>query len=221
MTNETEKAIVFIDGTWLIHNGNRQDRTGSRFDYKRLIAKTIARLELELGRQVQTDSVHFFTSTLTNVHQSDLVCAQRWDQLLAEIEQMDGFTVHPFEQDMAFKKRKDMAGGGKVEKMVDVGMAVYMIQSLYLRDYSWAIIITGDIDFKPAISALRNGGKKILLVSAEGYCHNMYTRPPINMRTWHKMYWLDELIEMRSRHTPLPGSFGGKMAEALVSRNKR
>lgn len=81
----------------------------------------------------------------------------------------------PFLYAIAEKSRIQVVEGrlyetpnGRVEKCVDSQLIVHMLQLSYQNAYDTAILVSGDIDFLPAVHAVQNMGKSVEIAIFRG-----------------------------------------------------
>lgn len=202
-----KNATMFIDGTWLWHEAQNLRAIIKRMagannfnqhevDYGKLVRAIVEKLAEDLEEPVNLQAVHFFASISVNSHHEDRSLAERWEKQMDRFERDHGFTLHLSEKNLRNTPIRQLKAEGKVEKMVDVDMAVEMTESLWIGpSYEWTIVVTGDLDFAPAMIKHKKTGRKVLLASTTESCNALLRNPELKDRPWHKVYWLDAMTE--------------------------
>jgi uncharacterized LabA/DUF88 family protein len=135
MKQENEKIMVFIDNSNLFHSFQK---IHFHCDYIKL------REVLTAGRKLV--DVILYTGIMYPVKTKD----KRW---LSKLHHL-GYSVKT-------RSVKVAPNGKKVEKRIDVLMAVDIIASVYEKKYDTAVIVSGDGDFVPVVKKLKELNKSV------------------------------------------------------------
>ncbi|MBT4192163.1 MAG: NYN domain-containing protein [Candidatus Diapherotrites archaeon] len=140
------KISIFIDGSNFYHSLKKSFNI-TKIDVKKLSKILIAENELQ--------QIFYYTSPINRKENLNAYKAQQ--RFLAKIKKVPKL--------MLFLGRLEKRGNGKVEKGVDVKLAVDLISNAFKDRFDIAIIISNDADFVPAIKEVQNRGKKVFNVS--------------------------------------------------------
>ncbi len=141
--SDNTRVMIFIDGSNLYH-GLKKDMPGKRLDYS-CLAETLC------------DNRH-----LVRVHYYNAPLPQQQDKEAAKAQQsfFDKLRNLPYHR-VILGRLEPRPGGRKVEKGVDIKIAVDML-SLAVRDvYDVAILVSGDGDFASVVEAVQDFGKHV------------------------------------------------------------
>lgn len=139
-----KKIAIFVDGSNLFHACQNE---GLRIDYQKL-KETIEEFEddWELTRP------YFYGSKPKKID-------PKQDGFYNNLRYM-GYELKIFEL-------KEYSGGRKEEKMVDIALATDVLLFGHRDNFDIAIFMTGDRDYAPAIEAVKDMGKKVIVSSFE------------------------------------------------------
>ena len=166
--NKKEKVIIFVDNSNLFHSFQELNFHCDYDKLKKVITNKRDLIEIIL-----------YTGIMYPVKQKD----KAWLMKLKEL----GYTVNT-------RAIKVAPNGRKIEKRIDVLMAVDIISSAYEVSYDTVVLVSGDGDFVPVVKKLRNLNIKIEVwsfknllseqlkdvvgVSNINYINKIYYKPP-------------------------------------------
>jgi len=186
------RVMVFIDGSWFYRNRERlreqfQDPE-FQIDYGKLPGLIQSILAERLGTdQVRVIRTYLCASVPRNVAVADqgLVDRQeRFFEMLAT-EHFYDVTTFPIDFRGYHLRSRDRVAGNEderawfpAEKMVDVALASRMLTLALSSDaYEIAVLVCGDVDYKPALQAVRDAGKQVMIVGIAGSTSQEFLRP--------------------------------------------
>jgi uncharacterized LabA/DUF88 family protein len=148
--NQTEKVIVFIDGSNLYHIlrdmfGNH--KTLMDFDFENFV-----KLVVKDRKLVRT---YYYSAPLDRKKDEETYSKQQ--KFFEKIKKMPDFEL------VLCRMQKDKVDGETIYsvKEDDIHIAVDMVKLAYNNAYDTAILISTDGDFVPAIDAVKEKGKKV------------------------------------------------------------
>lgn len=188
--------MVFIDGTWLYYSiyGGRvncpmKEKFGADWPYSHrvafeqlpaIIAKSLHQQLLDFS-QVQ----RFVEIVRTVVFTSARADTPSRSFRMRMFQQMEdaNFEVHM------------RTTAGLQEKCVDIALAVEMMHYASMDNaYDLAVLVTGDKDFMPALSRIRQRGKRIALCSMRICCSRDLTDPSSHVLDFRPI-WLEDSLD--------------------------
>lgn len=213
------KAMIFIDGTWLITNARllaqtlRQDNYF--FDYRKLPEVLMTELqerfdhEVYGGRKVlHLAGTSFFHSYPVNFDPVDQPFADQkkrlYDFLTKSGYNLRAFPINYEGRRIRFQDRNINDPFKPKEKRVDVAIAVAMLK--HAPNYDLGLLITGDLDLLPALEEIRSMGRDVALASIHGVCSNELIAPENGILS--HLLWLDDVKlarEMELTRMPFTG----------------
>ena len=187
------KTMVFIDGSWLYYSlhGRRPNCPVTRtlgagweyshtVDYERLPQLISRHIHEELLRRHGTQ--RFVEVVRTVVFASAKADTHRDSHRLRMFRAMTaaGFEVHLG------------VTTGAQEKCIDIALAVEMMHfASQPGAYDTAVLLSGDKDFMPALSRIRQKGKRTALCSMRNCCSRDLVEPGNHVRDFEPI-WLDD-----------------------------
>ncbi len=144
---ETEKVMVFIDGSNLYHQ-LIENFGAANLDYSKFV-------DFLVGKRVLIKSF-FYTAPIhqqANPHEYS-----KQQKFFSSLRQQKRFEVK-------LGRLEKRPQGKMVEKGVDVMLVVDLITNAYANRLDTAILVSGDADFVPAIKAVQELEKKVENVS--------------------------------------------------------
>lgn len=141
-----QRVAIFIDGSNLYHNLKR-------FDIKTKFEDIIKRVETK--REIV--DIFYYTALLDKSINEEKHKEHR--RFLDKIKKISNFNI------VLCNLRKVILSDDSVDFTIkgdDVYLATDLIKGAYEDLYDFAIIISGDADFLPAINLVRKNGKKVI-----------------------------------------------------------
>ena len=125
-------------------------------DLREMCEGFLAAIAERLGTRVELAQIHYFAAYVTAGTAHDRVVLERQRTYVAAIESTGvSVTMSPFKKrDLRCHHCKTVFKREE-EKETDVAMAVKLLEILLTGEASIAVMITGDTDFRPAISTAR------------------------------------------------------------------
>lgn len=201
------KVMVFIDGSWLYKNIRRisqvEDGSEQRFmiDFGKLpvVVANVAADRLNAS-SIDLVRTFYFASEPYNYDPRDEEAVQRQRDFNIMLRDRLQYETELYPIDLKgmryYKKDRDKnQSSGPQEKCVDMALATTMLYYAAIpRAYDVAVIITGDLDYKPALQRVRQLGKRIAIAGVKGSFPPAFsaTGDPERVRDVD-VIWLDEL----------------------------
>uniref|UniRef100_A0A7S2R6D8 SAP domain-containing protein n=1 Tax=Rhizochromulina marina TaxID=1034831 RepID=A0A7S2R6D8_9STRA len=191
------RTMIFVDGTWLYYCMHERGSScpitfqfgdaweqSHTIDWSRLPALIGRSIEEELVRRggsrqvVDVVKTVVFTSVRKETgHQSKRV---RFFQ---------GMQAAHFDVNMATTP-------GPQEKCVDIALAVEMMHYAHIPGaYDLALLVTGDMDFAPAMQRVREQGKRVALVTFRQWCNAAMVQPGVHLSDYSPVFLENHLSE--------------------------
>ncbi len=200
------KAMIFIDGTWLYHSKvklNVPGRDDFSLDYGKLPQVVAAEVAKQLGtEELQTVRTHLYGSYAANYDALDQDAAQRQKDFFNMLRERYHYEVDVFPIDFKGRRlrRGDRDPGDYFdprEKCVDIALAsTLMYYAAIPHAYDLAIVVVGEQDFVPVLQAVRRLGKRVAIASIRECCCPEFSDPYDNARVKDlSTIWLDELLD--------------------------
>ncbi len=190
------RVMVFIDGSWLyysLHGGRRECPVeaayGTGWQYTHSVA--FERLPYLISQQIhkqlleQQHVQRLVEVTRSVVFTSARAGTPRQSTRMRMFKKMEeaNFEVH----------MSTTQGVG--EKCIDISLAVEMMHYAAVPGaYDCAVLVSGDKDFMPAMSRIRQVGKRVALVSMRNCCSRDMVRPSAHVRDFDPI-WLDDFLD--------------------------
>lgn len=188
--------MVFVDGSWLYYSfhGRRPNcpvtsaygkgwEYGHSFDYDRLPQLISQQLQDELLRRHRTS--RFVEIVRTVVFSSARADTHHRSTRMRMFRQMEeaNFEVHM------------SVTTGIHEKCIDISLAVEMMHYASVEGaYDIAVLVSGDKDFMPALSRIRQKGKRVAICSMRNCCARDLLDKRANVRDFDPV-WLDDHLD--------------------------
>ena len=190
------RTMIFIDGTWLYYSiyGQRSGcpikrRFGPDWQYSHRVAfeQLPAMIAKSLHQQLldNSQSQRFVEVVRTVVFTSARADTHARSHRMRMFQQMEAanFEVHM------------STTTGVQEKCVDIALAVEMMHYASVEGaYDCAVLLSGDKDFIPALSRIRQKGKRVALCSMRNCCSRDLVVPSSHVRDFNPI-WLDDALE--------------------------
>lgn len=201
------RVMVFVDGSWLYYSfhGRRpncpvQQRYGDGWAFSNSVA--FDRLPYLISQHIHQQLLRrygtrrFVEITRTMVFTSYRADTHRRSLRMSMFRQMAaaGFEVHV------------RTTTGLQEKCIDISLAVEMMHYASIPGaYDIAVLISGDKDFIPAMSRIRQKGKSVALCSMRNCCSRDLLDPNAHVRDFEPI-WLPPTLRPTPTHamTPTP-----------------
>ncbi|KAL3921422.1 MAG: hypothetical protein SGPRY_004910, partial [Prymnesium sp.] len=191
------RTMIFIDGTWLyysLYEGRPgcplRKKFGSDWKYSHrvafeqlpaMIAKSVHQQLLDYSqvqRFVEVVRTVVFTSARADTH------AKSYRMRMFQRMEEANFEVHM------------STTVGLQEKCVDIALAVEMMHYASVEGaYDCAVLVTGDKDFMPALSRIRQKGKQVAICSMRNCCSRELLLPSSRVRDFDPVWIEDHLDE--------------------------
>jgi len=160
------KVMIFIDGSWLFHNLSHLREIfhdpNYVIDYKKLPKLISNYLEEQTGETIDVVRTNFFGAIPINKPGFDPTSQQNFFTFL-EKECHYAMEIH----DIDFKHSIDIR---PQEKCVDVALATSMtLYSMVAGCYDIAVLVAGDLDYKPLLKRVRDLGKRTMLLAMRSF----------------------------------------------------
>ena len=173
-TDQTNKAMIFIDGTWLYYslvqgrdygcpvrkNFGENWHHDYKVDFRKLPSLIANAIESQLVRDgrhkkfVDIARTHMYTSSKADTRADSLR-----NKMISDCNNANFQVTH-------------LVTLGQGEKCVDISLAVDMLYlSTVPSAYDIAVIVTGDKDFLPAIEKTRLNAKNVVICSMRNSCN--------------------------------------------------
>eukprot|EP00966_Prymnesium_polylepis_P261136 6031926-Prymnesium_polylepis.1 len=190
------RTMVFIDGTWLYYSlyGRRQDcavakRFGPDWAYSHRVAfeQLPAMIAQSLHQQLldKSQAQRFVEVVRTVVFTSARADTHERSHRMRMFQQMEraNFEVHM------------STTTGVQEKCVDIALAVEMMHYASIDGaYDCAVLLSGDKDFMPALSRIRQKGKRVAICAMRNGCSRDLIVPSSHVRDFDPI-WLDDALD--------------------------
>jgi cold shock CspA family protein len=199
------RVMLFVDGTWLYQNMSRlQDYSEDenfQIDFSKL-PRAIFDEVSEQDPHVQMDYVRGYmfgaypvkvdpVDEPLSIRQRDFYLRQR-DEFFFEVEtypvNFKGRRIRRTERDPSdpFHPRESQAS---------ISLAVTATAFALSNAFDIAVFLVGDRDFKPAIRAIRQAGKRVAIASMRNACTPEFSTPADRTQVADfDTVWLDELV---------------------------
>ena len=160
------KAMIFIDGSWLFHNlSHLRDIFNDPnyvINYKSLPQIIAQHLSKEVGENIDIVRTNFFGAIPINKPGFDPAPQQNFFTFL-EKDCHYAMEIH----DIDFKHHNDIQ---PQEKCVDVALATSMMMyACIANSFDIAVLVAGDLDYKPLLMRTRLMGKRTMLVAMRSF----------------------------------------------------
>jgi len=160
-----ENIIIFLDNSNLFHSFQNLNFHCDYGKLKAVISKDRNLLEVNL-----------YTGLMYPVRDKE----KAWFNSLYKM----GYTVKT-------RAIKVAPNGKKIEKRIDVLMAVDIISSAYEKDVDIIVIVSGDSDFVPVIKKLKDLNKKVEIWSFK----NLLSTQISDLLDPHNLYFIDDYLD--------------------------
>ena len=199
------RVMFFIDGTWLWHNMMPQKQKNNiKLDLYKLPREIIKTLPY----QVTLERVILSASLPKNVDVRDESLVTKRENFFNLLQKKCHYTLDLYEIDFRgrrlLKKDRDRdldrrsREGSSIplpkdpwepkEKCVDIAVASNLLYHAALDDYDQAVVITGDKDFIPALSKVKQLNKEIIIASFRESCSHLLTET-------YKTIFIDDILD--------------------------
>ena len=193
------RVMLFVDGSWLFRTTRQlksafQDET-YQIDYGKLpnIVRRNLSEQLDLGEHdIDVVRTNIFGSIPSDLHEDDtcLFDSQiRFYEIMKERHQFETYihnipytTYYRGEEKIHRYKREDRVKENDSwfpkEKCVDVDLSTTMLFFAAIpHAYDIAVLIAGDLDYKPALKRVRDLGKRVTIAGVRGSTAREYMDP--------------------------------------------
>ena len=161
----SENILIFLDNSNLFHSFQNLNFHCDYSKLKAVITKDRILLEANL-----------YTGLMYPVRDKE----KAWFNSLYKM----GYTVKT-------RAIKVAPNGKKIEKRIDVLMAVDIISSVYEKDVDVIVIVSGDSDFVPVIKKLKNLNKQVEIWSFK----NLLSTQISDLLDPDKLYFMDDFLD--------------------------
>ena len=189
--NRTMKVMIFIDGSNFTNGSLNYCRENNiKLDMKKLPHLLIQTLSDILNEPLTYVETLFTASIPFNFHYKDKQAVSKQQNFFEVLRKKCGYSVELFEIDFKGKRLLKQDRGNDLwtpkEKCVDIAVATNLL--FHKDEYDISILITGDRDFLPVITKVRELGKRVIISSFSDSCSNeLFTNES-------DVIWLDNLI---------------------------
>lgn len=202
------RIMLFIDGTWLYKNKARFAESCGKTDFQLHFGLLPQILAKEVGKQLGPTQVeivrsYLFGSYPSNYDLTDDDAVRRqldfYDMLREQYHyEVEIFPINFHGRRLRSKDRDPQDTFKPNEKCVDVALATLMLYLATLPGvYDIAIVVVGDLDYKPVFQQVRRLGKRVAIASIRAVCTPEFSDVHDVARVKDfDIIWLDDLLSV-------------------------
>ena len=187
----TMRVMIIADGTnFSLASSSYCKENNIKFDMKKLPELLVQTLSNKLEEPLTYVKTIYSASIPSNFHYKDKQAVSKQQNFFEVLRKKCGYTVELYEINFKGKRLLKQDRGSDPwepkEKCVDIAVATNLL--FHKDEYDIAILITGDRDFLPAITKVRELGKKVIISSFSDSCSGELFKDE------NEVIWLDDLI---------------------------
>lgn len=206
------KAMIFIDGTWLYRNQHTlEEEFGENYqiDYEKLPTVVSNILAKQLGRDVMVVRTYFYCSIPTNFDARDQMPVDKQQDFYDLLKEEFHYEVETYPIDFHGRRLRyaDRVAENPdddfypEEKCVDIALATGMLYFAAIPyAYDIAIAVVGDEDFRPVLQHVRRLGRRVAIATINSSSLAFQYRDPLDsarIRDFDTIFLNDHLADLQ------------------------
>lgn len=206
------KAMIFIDGTWLYKNQHTLEREFGedyKIDYEKLPTVISNILAKQVGRDVMVVRTYFYCSIPTKFNPIDQPAVDIQQDFFNLLKEEFHYEVETYPIDFHGRRLRyqDRVAENPTdefnpaEKCVDIALATGMLYFAAIPyAYDIAIAVVGDEDFRPVLQTVRNLGRRVAIATIRSNALAFQYRDPLDaarIRDFDTIFMNDYLVDLQ------------------------